>query len=237
MFATALLVKRPRAVPNGAMTEEPRKKAGRPALRPDDRAAIRAHALAHFAERGFDATSIGDIAAAAGVPKANVLYYFGSKDELWREAVDALFAAVDGFYAEHWTPDIPSTREGLARSVEIYLEACRRWPAYVRLPNLEGHADTWRMRWIAERHLRRHIAGARGFYRRLIRAGVLPDMDTVFLQNLIAGGGQLLLGQYELWRAATQSERSPADWASFYVGNLLALLSGPTYLTDRAETA
>jgi TetR/AcrR family transcriptional regulator len=219
------------------MAEQPRRKAGRPALRPDDRAAIRDQALGLFAERGFDATSIGEIAAAAGVPKANVLYYFGSKDELWREAVDALFAEVDGFYAEHWTADIPSTLDGLARTVEVYLEACRRWPAYVRLPNLEGHADTWRMRWIAERHLRRHIAGARGFYRRLIAAGVLPDMDTVFLQNLIAGGGQLLLGQYELWRTATGSDRTPAEWARFYVRNLLALLRGPGFLTDRPETA
>lgn len=219
-------------MPNGDVAEQTRRKAGRPALRPDDRAAIRAHALALFAERGFDATSIGDIAAAASVPKANVLYYFGNKDELWRQAVDALFAEVDGFYAEHWTRAIPPTHAGLARTVEIYLEACRRWPAYVRLPNLEGHADTWRMRWIAERHLRRHIAAARGFYRRLIDAGVLPDMDTIFLQNLIAGGGQLLLGQYELWRVATGSDRTPAQWAEFYAQSLLRVLH-PGFLTDR----
>ena len=209
------------------MSDTTAKKAGRPSIRPGIRDAIRDAALTLFGERGFDATSIGDIATRADVPKANVLYYFGSKEELWREAVDTLFAALDAYYADSWPVDLEASLDGLALTVRSYLEACRRWPAYVQLPNLEGHADTWRMRWIAERHLRRHIAGARAYYRRLIRAGVLPDIDTVFLQNLIAGGGQLLLGQYELWRTATQSDRTPAEFAEFYVTNLMRMLARP----------
>lgn len=204
------------------------KKAGRPSIKPDVRATIRAAALDLFAERGFDATSVGDIAARADVPKANVLYYFGAKEDLWREAVDTLFAEVDAFYGDRWPADLPVSLESLAMTVRVYLEACRRWPAYVQLPNLEGHADTWRMRWLAERHLRRHIAGARHFYRRLMAAGILPEMDTVFLQNLIAGGGQLFLGQYELWRTATGSSASPEDFADSYVANLMRLLGGVT---------
>lgn len=209
------------------MAQAPLRKVGRPSIKPDARGAIRGAALSLFGERGFEATSIGDIAALAGVPKANVLYYYASKEDLWREAVDTLFAEVDAFYAENWTTDLEVSLDGLARSVRVYLEACRRWPAYVQLPNLDGHADTWRMRWLAERHLRRHIAAARSYYRRLIRAGVLPDIDTVFLQNLIAGGGQLLLGQYELWRAATESDRSAEDFADFYVTNLVRVLARP----------
>lgn len=202
------------------------KKAGRPSIKPDVRATIRSAALDLFAERGFDATSVGDIAARADVPKANVLYYFGSKDDLWREAVDNLFADVDAFYAERWPAELDVSLDALALTVRVYLEACRRWPAYVQLSNLEGHADTWRMRWLAERHLRRHIAGARAFYRRLMHAGVLPDIDTVFLQNLIAGGGQLFLGQYELWRTATESTGTPEDFAESYVANLMRMLRG-----------
>lgn len=223
----ASLVKRLQAVRKRGMTQTP-KKAGRPSIRPDVRRQIRSAAISLFGERGFEATSIGDVAERAAVPKANVLYYFGSKDDLWREAVDTVFEEVDEFYAQRWPADLPLTLDGLAHTVRAYLEACRRWPAYVQFSNLEGHADTWRMRWLAERHVRRHIAAARSFYRRLIRVGVLPDIDTVFLQNLIAGGGQLLLGQYELWRTATESDRSPDDFAEFYVVNLMAILARPT---------
>lgn len=227
MSRLCALVKKRGTVPNDSMPAATPKRAGRPSIRPDVRNTIRDAALTLFGERGFEATSIGDVATRADVPKANVLYYFGSKEELWREAVDTLFAEVDHFYAERLLGDLELSLAGLAHSVRIYLEACRKWPAYVQLSNLEGHADTWRMRWIAERHLRRHIASARAFYLRLMRAGVLPDIDTVFLQNLIAGGGQLLLGQYELWRAATGSDRTPEQFAEFYVDNLMKILARP----------
>lgn len=201
------------------------KRAGRPSILPDIRNAIREAALTLFGERGFEATSVGDIAAKAGVPKANVLYYFGSKDELWREAVDTLFAEIDAFYAEHWQVEPDASLDGLAKAMRVYLEACLRWPPYVQLNNREGHADTWRMRWLAERHLKRHIALARGYYRRLIDAGVLPDVDTIILQNLLAGGGQLLLGQYELWRAATGTLRSPEAFADAYVADMIRIIA------------
>ena len=58
---------------------------------PDDRTAwavIRDEALRLFAERGPDAASVRQIAAAAGVSPGLVSHHFGSKDGL-RDAVDA----------------------------------------------------------------------------------------------------------------------------------------------------
>lgn len=43
-----------------------------------------------FAEKGFDRTTIRAVAAAAGVDPALVMQYFGSKRELFSEAVQAL---------------------------------------------------------------------------------------------------------------------------------------------------
>ncbi|HZO35900.1 MAG TPA: TetR family transcriptional regulator [Solirubrobacteraceae bacterium] len=42
-----------------------------------------------FAERGFDRTTIRAIADVASVDKAAVIQYFGSKDQLFREAIEA----------------------------------------------------------------------------------------------------------------------------------------------------
>ncbi|GAA4515532.1 TetR/AcrR family transcriptional regulator [Brevibacterium yomogidense] len=60
------------------------------------RARIRNTALRQFAERGFAATTMRDVAAAAGVSPALVRHHFGSKDGL-REACDthALAAYID----------------------------------------------------------------------------------------------------------------------------------------------
>jgi AcrR family transcriptional regulator len=63
---------------------------------PDDRTArarIRDEALRLFAERGPDAVTVRDIAAAAGVSPALVVRHYGSKEGL-REAVDSHVAQV-----------------------------------------------------------------------------------------------------------------------------------------------
>ncbi len=46
------------------------------------------HALELFAEKGFEGTSIRDLAARAGVNVAMVNYYFGSKEKLFESLVE-----------------------------------------------------------------------------------------------------------------------------------------------------
>ena len=43
-------------------------------------------AMRHFAEHGYDATRVGDIAAALGIAKGSIFQHFGSKDGLFFEA-------------------------------------------------------------------------------------------------------------------------------------------------------
>lgn len=67
---------------------EPRRKRGRPrsSTAPE---AIRRASAALFAERGFTATSVRDIAAVAGVDAAVVIRHFGSKEKLFLEVITA----------------------------------------------------------------------------------------------------------------------------------------------------
>lgn len=53
-----------------------------------------------FAARGFDGTSLADIASAVGIKKASLLYHFASKDELRRSVLEKLFT--------HWQKVLPS---------------------------------------------------------------------------------------------------------------------------------
>ncbi|MGI9040498.1 MAG: TetR/AcrR family transcriptional regulator [Gemmatimonadales bacterium] len=58
------------------------------------RAAILDAAEHLFAERGFQATSLNDVGAAAGVSRGTPGYFFGSKADLYRAVLDRCFAEV-----------------------------------------------------------------------------------------------------------------------------------------------
>lgn len=76
---------------NGTHSREAAGRAGvRPGRRPGDsstRDDILAAARHEFAELGFDRATLRGIAAAAGVDPALVLHYFGSKEQLFGEAL------------------------------------------------------------------------------------------------------------------------------------------------------
>jgi TetR/AcrR family transcriptional regulator, regulator of cefoperazone and chloramphenicol sensitivity len=73
------------------------------------KANIRNAALRLFAERGHDAVTVREIAAAAGVSPALVVHHFGSKD--------GLRAAVDGYAAQAFDALFEMDEQDLAEAV------------------------------------------------------------------------------------------------------------------------
>ena len=69
--------------------------AARPSGGAATRSAIQLAAAALFAEQGFGATSVRDIARASGADPALVIRYFGSKEALFLETM-----SIDGDFAE-----------------------------------------------------------------------------------------------------------------------------------------
>lgn len=59
----------------------------RPAAAPDSRERLLHAAIEAFAERGYDGTSLRDIADRAGVGFQLIGYHFGAKEDLWLAAV------------------------------------------------------------------------------------------------------------------------------------------------------
>jgi len=64
------------------------------------RAEIIAVAERHFAERGFQDTSLGDIAAAVGIRRTSISYHFSSKPELYTAVLQTVFAG--------WAKSLPT---------------------------------------------------------------------------------------------------------------------------------
>jgi len=70
-------------------------------IRRQNQDAILAAAEAVFAERGYAGASMSEIARRVDLPKANLHYYFGTKEELYRAVLDDILQAwrqnMDGF--------------------------------------------------------------------------------------------------------------------------------------------
>ncbi|MFG1910831.1 TetR/AcrR family transcriptional regulator [Kribbella sp. NPDC048928] len=74
-------------------------------LRERSRERILAAALEVFAAKGFEAASISDVTAAAGVSRGLVSYYFATKEHLAAELLDRWLDGIAGIMSIQGTPD------------------------------------------------------------------------------------------------------------------------------------
>lgn len=98
-----------------------------------------------FAERGFAATSMRDLAAAAGTSKALVHHHFGNKDELYQAVISQVIAR----YAERQQPNLAATadpRTSIIEGMRTLFQFYKENPSMVRLgawAQLEGTSTRW----------------------------------------------------------------------------------------------
>lgn len=104
------------------------------------RARILAAAEQLFARRGFDAASMRELAAAAGVQAATLYHYFPSKEALLREIFRGFYDELAGFYAafdEQLAADA-TLREALAAFLRAHRAFLERRPNFALLFFWEG---------------------------------------------------------------------------------------------------
>jgi TetR/AcrR family transcriptional regulator len=90
------------------------------------RSIIISSALKAFAENGYKGASIQKIADAAGLPKANVLYYFASKNALYSVVMQSILSMWNSSFDNVTIDDCPA--ESLARYIADKMEISRLHP-------------------------------------------------------------------------------------------------------------
>ena len=85
------------------------------------RATLLSAALDGFTSRGYDATSVAELAAATGMSKAAVSYHFPTKDDLLHALADPLLDNLDALIERH--PPRPHWPDEVQALLEDYLTA------------------------------------------------------------------------------------------------------------------
>jgi TetR/AcrR family transcriptional regulator len=94
-----------------------------------------------FADQGYDATSLNQVGAAAGVSRGTPGYFFGSKAELYQAVLDRSFAEVRDAVREGRARALASNESSetiLAGAVSDYFDFLAARPNFVRLIEREA---------------------------------------------------------------------------------------------------
>ncbi|WP_081235446.1 TetR/AcrR family transcriptional regulator [Mycobacterium avium] len=138
--------------------------------RTDIRQALLESALVEFGAKGFDGASTRTIASRVQAHQPQINYHFESKTALWTAAVDHLFALL----REAFDGAIPATPTGVEVSAlaTAFADGIRRFVAFAaEHPELnqimvhEGTAETDRLKWMIETHVKPFFDGIRPAWR------------------------------------------------------------------------
>ena len=159
-----------------------RSRRGRPG---HDRDAVLSAAVALFIRKGYDATSIDDIAKSLGVTKSAVYHHVGSKQELLAEALDEALDELDNAVDEAARGAGPASqrlRDVVRRSVEVLVA---HQSAVTLLLRVHGNSETELAALKRRRRIDRALAS---LVNEAVEEGALRgDLDPDVLSRLLFG--------------------------------------------------
>lgn len=158
----------------------------------DTREKIVQAALEAFATHGFDGASTRQIAALAGENQGLISYYFATKENLWKAAVDSVFLDFRRELEDRADVLADADIRTRIRLLIIYLvrHAARR-PEQMQLMIQEGKADSPRMQWLVDTHIKGPFAMVAATLREAIDAGVVPEAPVVHYFYMLVGACSL----------------------------------------------
>ncbi len=136
-----------------------------------------------FAEAGFGGATMQLIADLAGLPKANLHYYFPTKESLYRQVVQTIFQ--DWLKAADIFDAAPGPVEGIGAYIDAKMEISRRHPAgskvwasevMHRAPVIQDYLETTLVEWTEDRMQ---------VIQRWIDAGQMDPIDPRYLLYML----------------------------------------------------
>jgi AcrR family transcriptional regulator len=170
-----------------------------------------------FMARGFEAVSIDDIAAAAGIAKGGVYHHFASKQAIFEIVLDRVQAEL----AEELNTRLAAntgkrTPDTISRNVFEYLQAASE-PGLRRLIMIDGPVVLGLPRWreIDDRH-----------FFASIHSGVVAIMGPKAPRKEIEAAARLVAGAIVEAALATGASDNPVAAARVYCTALRSMLIG-----------
>ena len=145
------------------------------------RDAVLTAALTIFSLEGFAGASVRQIASLANCNHAMIRYYFGTKDALWKAAVEYLFereknemSMTDGLSDAL----LRGERSAAETWIRRYVAYCRRHPEHDRIMVKASIRNDEKLAWAADEFIRRKHGQVLPYIEALMKTGVLPACES-----------------------------------------------------------
>lgn len=152
-----------------------------------------------FASRGFDAVSTGLIAREAGMAQSMVHYHFGSKEILWRAAVDWLMhrrgdaIAMRSPQRQHMSVAADPLND-LRIKIWKLVAASGDEPDLVRIVMHEAISNSDRYHWFFAHYVRNTLGVIEGAISSAQAGGALRHIDSAASARIVTAAATMTLG-------------------------------------------
>ena len=150
-----------------------------------------------FAQKGFEGTSVREIASGADVNPAMISYYFGSKEKLFENLVEFKAGFLKGVFAELINNSSLSQIEKLYMVIDNYVDRMFHSPQFHHLLHRELSLDRRpQMKNAISEILLRNFISVKTIVQQGIDSGEFNDVDTeLTIVSIIGTINHLLLSE------------------------------------------
>lgn len=182
-------------------------------------------AVALFAQHGFDAVSTGAIAKAAGLTQSMVHYHFGTKDKLWKAAIDHIMHVRGARFSMNMEDlrDVdPLSR--LKIMVRRFVSANAADPDLTRILIHEGMKSSPRLKWLARHYMAGGYRAFDGAIEAAMASGAIRRLPVADVTNIIVGACALTFTHSRLLKEVYGKEPTSPEAVTSYSDTLLDVL-------------
>lgn len=184
-------------------------------------------AILLFADLGYEPVSTAAVARAAGLSQSMVHYHFGSKEQLWREAITRLMRRRGRFFpiARLELTDL-NPLERLKVLIRRLVEANAAEPHYMRILSHEAMARTPRFEWMMEEYVRPGIDAFDEAITGAMAQGLIRTLPASQTSSIITSAATMTFSIGAVSTAMYGYDPADPEQMRIYSDTLIAVLFG-----------
>jgi TetR/AcrR family transcriptional regulator len=187
-------------------------------------------AIEGFSEYGFDGCSLAEVAKRSNSKKALIQYHFGTKEELWKQAIGQLWREMRSIlphYLSQTPSDVGATQ--LRFVFRQIIRFARDNPGWLGIMFREAATPGPRLDWFINTYLEQDFREGTEFIQHAQQAGLLPPGSALHLLHIISGALTYVLVVAPLTERATGINISSDESLDTLVDLLSQLLMNPQH--------